>query len=306
VINTPPRGIGGKTLDTLRELARERQLSLWRAMAVADEERLLPARALGALRNFCGLIDELDNSTQTMTLEALTAGVVRDSGLVELYRREKGEKGEARVENLEELANAARQFSPEPEGLSPLEQFLDAAALDAGERQADAYEDSVQLMTLHSAKGLEFPLVFLAGMEENLFPHRMSVEEPGRLEEERRLCYVGITRAMQQLVLSYAESRRTHGTDNYNAPSRFLREIPAELVQEVRLQGTLSRPMSALGQPEAAHGAFALGQRVLHPLFGEGVVLDFEGRGSHARIEVNFDGEGSKWLVLQYARLEAL
>jgi DNA helicase-2/ATP-dependent DNA helicase PcrA len=306
VINTPPRGIGGKTLDTLRELARERAVSLWQAMQFVAEEKLLPARALGALEGFSVLVNELDGGTDTLALEELTEAVIQGSGLIDLHRREKGEKGQARVENLEELVTAARQFSPVGEELSPLQQFLDSAALDAGDNQAQAHEDSVQLMTLHSAKGLEFPLVFLAGLEENLFPHRMSIEEPGRLEEERRLCYVGITRAMERLVLSYAETRRLHGSESYNAPSRFLREIPAELLHEVRLQSSVSRPVSALAQSALPDAAFGLGQRVYHQVFGEGVVLDFEGRGSSARVEVNFDAEGSKWLVLQYAKLQAL
>ena len=306
VVNTPPRGIGGKTLDTLRELARARDLSLWQAMAVARDEKLLSSRALGALEGFRVLIDELDSGADALTLEELTDTVIRGAGLIDLYRREKGEKGQARVENLEELVTAARQFSPVGEELSPLQQFLDNAALDAGDNQAEPHEDSVQLMTLHSAKGLEFPLVFLAGLEENLFPHRMSLEEPGRLEEERRLCYVGITRAMERLILTYAETRRLHGSESYNPPSRFLRELPAELVQEVRLQSRVSRPASVLAQAAMPAGAFDLGQRVYHQVFGEGVVLNFEGRGSSARVEVNFDGEGSKWLVLQYAKLQAL
>jgi DNA helicase-2/ATP-dependent DNA helicase PcrA len=232
---------------------------------------------------------------------------VRRSGLIAYYEKEKGEKGLARVENLDELVSAARTFVPEGEELSPVQQFVDSAALDAGEGQADPHEDSVQLMTLHSAKGLEFPLVFLAGMEENLFPHRMSIEEPGRLEEERRLCYVGITRAMQRLVMTYAESRRLHGSDSYNSPSRFVREIPAELLNEVRLQTRISRPVSQLSASgDSGDTGLSLGQRVHHQMFGEGVVLNFEGRGSNARVEVNFAAEGSKWLVVQYAKLQLL
>lgn len=306
VINTPPRGIGGKTLDMLRALAREREISLWNAMLIVHEERRLPARALGALEGFRVLVDELDSGTDEMTLEALTERVVDASGLLDLYRREKGEKGQARVENLEELVTAGRQFAAVDDEMSPLQQFLDNAALDAGDNQAEAHEDSVQLMTLHSAKGLEFPLVFLAGMEENLFPHRMSLEEPGRLEEERRLCYVGITRAMQKLVITYAETRRIHGSESYNAPSRFIREIPAELLHEVRLQTSLSRPVSGLSRAVLPDSGYRLGQRVQHPTFGEGVVLNFEGRGGSARVEVNFDAEGSKWLVLQYAKLDVI
>ncbi|MDO8860146.1 DNA helicase II [Haliea sp. E1-2-M8] len=306
VINTPPRGIGSKTLETLRELARERGIPLWAAINAAREEKRLPARALSALEGFQVLINELDSGTDELALEELVEHVLEGSGLVDFHRNEKGEKGQARVENLEELVSAAKQFSPEGEELSPLQQFLDNAALDAGDTQAEDFEDSVQLMTLHSAKGLEFPLVFLAGMEENLFPHRMSLEEPGRLEEERRLAYVGITRAMQRLVITYAESRRIHGSESYNTPSRFIREIPAELLREVRLHTAISRPVSSLSQAAVPDTGIALGQRVYHQVFGEGVVLNFEGRGNNARVEVNFDFEGSKWLVLQYAKLQLL
>ncbi|MFT4767667.1 MAG: DNA helicase-2/ATP-dependent DNA helicase PcrA [Glaciecola sp.] len=307
VINTPPRGIGSKTLDVLRATARENQSSLWQSIKTCQERKLLPARALTAMEGFRVLVDELDTLTDPMTLEELVDQMVRRSSLIAYYEKEKGEKGLARVENLEELVSAARTFVPESDELSPLQQFVDSAALDAGEGQADPHEDSVQLMTLHSAKGLEFPLVFLAGMEENLFPHRMSIEEPGRLEEERRLCYVGITRAMERLVLTYAESRRLHGSDSYNPPSRFVREIPSELVNEVRLQTKISRPISQLsGITPASDTGLNLGQRVYHQMFGEGVVLNFEGRGSNARVEVNFAAEGTKWLVVQYAKLQAL
>ena len=242
VINTPPRGIGGKTVDALRELARERQMSLWEAIGALQEEKLLPARALNALEAFRVLVDELDSTTVELPLEELAEHIIEASGLLEYHGKEKGERGQARIENLQELVTAARQFEPENEELSPLQEFLDNAALDAGEAQADEHEDSVQLMTLHSAKGLEFPLVVLAGMEENLFPHRMSLEEPGRLEEERRLCYVGITRAMERLVITYAETRRMYGNENFNAPSRFIREIPADLMEEVRLHTAITRP----------------------------------------------------------------
>ncbi len=306
VINTPPRGIGGKTLDALRDVARERELPLWQSIGVLQEEKTLPGRALNALEAFRVLINELDNSTSELGLKELAEHVVEASGLLDFHAKEKGERGQARVENLQELVTAARQFEPENEELSPLQEFLDNAALDAGDAQADVHEDSVQLMTLHSAKGLEFPLVFLAGMEENLFPHRMSLEEPGRLEEERRLCYVGITRAMQRLVISYAETRRLHGNENFNAPSRFIREIPSDLMEEVRLNTTITRPAMIGRATEIADTGLSLGQRVFHQVFGEGVVLNFEGRGSNARVEVSFDDEGSKWLVVQYANLEMM
>ncbi|MCB1842010.1 MAG: ATP-binding domain-containing protein, partial [Halioglobus sp.] len=306
VINTPPRGIGSRTLEVLRECARERDLPLWSAIGILISEKLLPARALTALEGFQVLINELDSGSDAMALEELVEHLNHASGLMEFHRKEKGEKGQARVENLEELVSAAKQFVAEDGELSPLQQFLDNAALDAGDAQADEHQASVQLMTLHSAKGLEFPLVFLAGMEENLFPHRMSMEEPGRLEEERRLCYVGITRAMQKLVMTYAECRRLHGSETFNTLSRFVREIPAELMQEVRLHGSVSQPVSSLSRAQVPDTALSLGQRVYHQVFGEGVVLNFEGRGASARVEVNFDAEGGKWLVLQYANLQLL
>ncbi|MEH6567968.1 MAG: DNA helicase II [Halioglobus sp.] len=306
VINTPPRGIGSKTLDCVRDCARSRELPMWQAMLLVIEEKQLPARATSALQGFVDLVDDLDAGTQALSLEELVDHTVQAGGLIDYYQKEKGEKGQARVENLEELVTAARQFSPEGDELTPLEQFLDSAALDAGDAQADEHEDSVQLMTLHSAKGLEFPLVFLAGMEENLFPHRMSLEEPGRLEEERRLCYVGITRAMEKLIITYAETRRMYGSESFNAPSRFIREIPAELLREVRLHTAISRPVSTLSQVEVPDTGINLGQRVYHQIFGEGVVLNFEGRGGNARVEVNFDAEGTKWLVVQYAKLQVI
>jgi DNA helicase-2/ATP-dependent DNA helicase PcrA len=306
VLNLPPRGIGSKTVDAVRNVARERDMPLWQALAVVRDEKLLPARALTALEGFSVLIDEMDSDTAELSLHELTEHVIECAGLIEYHGKEKGERGQARIENLQELVTAARQFDAEDDDLSPLQEFLSNAALDAGDAQADEHEDSVQLMTLHSAKGLEFPLVFLAGMEENLFPHRMSLEEPGRLEEERRLCYVGITRAMQRLVICYAETRRLYGNENFNAPSRFIREIPAQLMQEVRLHTTVMRPASLAMQTDVPDTGISLGQRVYHQVFGEGMVLNFEGRGANARVEVNFDTEGSKWLVVQYANLQTM
>jgi len=307
VINTPTRGIGSKTIDDVRALARERAVSMWQAIEMVLADGLLTPRARTSLGGFKALVDELDSETLELPLEECVEHVIHRSGLLEFYRAEKGERGQARVENLEELVSAAKTFRPEDDTLSPLQQFLDSAALDAGDSQADPYEDSVQMMTLHSAKGLEFPMVILAGLEENLFPHRMSIEEPGRLEEERRLAYVGITRAQQKLLITYAESRRLHGNETYNTPSRFVREIPSELIEEVRLHGGLTRPLASVGSSPLSddNTGLSLGQPVMHPMFGEGVVLNIEGRGANARIEVNF-AEGSKWLVLQYANLQAL
>ncbi len=303
VINMPARGIGSKTIEALRDLGRQYNTTLWEAITLASDHSALATRSLTAIAGFKTLIDEIDSEVSSLALEEVADRTIKLSGLIAYHERETGEKGQARVENLEELVSAAREFSPEAGGMSPLQQFVDAAALEAGDSQANDYEDSVQLMTLHSAKGLEFPLVILAGMEENLFPHRMSLDEPGRLEEERRLCYVGITRAMKNLIITYAETRRLHGSESFNTPSRFIREIPPELLCEVRVtkSGVKYNKFPEVSIPDTN---FDLGQRVYHQIFGEGVVLNFEGRGDNARVEVNFDKEGSKWLVLQYANLQ--
>jgi len=314
VVNIPPRGIGEKTVEAIRNAARLNGTSMWRAINDVIAAKAVTGRAASALNGFLETVDLLTQQVEGMPLHQMTQTVIEQSGLISYHKEEKGEKGQARVENLEELVSAARAFeNPEDEDIPPLVAFLDHTALEAGDTQADAFEDSVQLMTLHSAKGLEFPLVFLAGMEEGLFPHKMSLEEPGRLEEERRLAYVGITRAMQRLVLTYAETRRLYGSETYNKVSRFVREIPPGLIQEVRLSNSVSRPLSGnqrsgslfsgAGVPETP---FALGQSVRHPLFGDGVILNFEGSGAQARVQVNFDSEGSKWLMLGYAKLEAV
>jgi DNA helicase-2/ATP-dependent DNA helicase PcrA len=312
IINTPTRGIGARSIEQLRELARSQGISLWSALEKSLANNLFPARASSALRAFVELIRALDKDTDEMTLGELVAYTIKQSGLKVFHANEKGEKGQARVENLDELITAAEEFEPEDDeenpDRSPLLAFLDEAALNAGEQQAEAFEDSVQLMTLHSAKGLEFPLVVVAGMEENLFPHKMSLEEPGRLEEERRLCYVGITRAMQKLYLTYAESRRLYGSESINAPSRFLREIPKEFLQEVRLGTAVTRPVSYRNQSISSGSANGLhvGQQVLHEIFGEGTIINVEGSGANARVQVNFADAGVKWLVYQYANLQAI
>ncbi|TFF43227.1 DNA helicase II [Pseudomonas sp. RIT623] len=315
VINVPPRGIGEKTVEAIREHARHSQLSMWDAMCQLLAAKALKGRAASALGAFIELLENLAAKVLDMPLHLMTQTVIEQSGLIIYHQEEKGEKGQARVENLEELVSAARNFetSDEDADLSPLSAFLGHASLEAGDTQADEHEDSIQLMTLHSAKGLEFPYVFLVGMEEGLFPHKMSLEEPGRLEEERRLAYVGITRAMRQLVMTYAETRRLYGSETYNKVSRFVREIPAGLVQEVRLSNTVSRPFGGAKTPASSlfananipQTAFNLGQRVQHAVFGEGVILNFEGSGAQARVQVNFS-EGSKWLMLGYAKLEAI
>jgi len=310
IVNTPTRGLGTRTLDIIREQARAQNISLWQAANSLCEGAALSGRALNALTGFLALIRQLIVEMAPMSLHEKVEQVISRSGLIEHHKKEKGEKGEARVENLEELSNAARQFSyeaDEGEELSELDSFLAHAALEAGDAQGDKFEDCVQLMTLHSAKGLEFPLVFLTGMEEGLFPSQRSVDDVKKLEEERRLAYVGITRAMEQLYLTYAESRRLHGQENYPMPSRFIREIPTELMQEVRLGTRVTRPVTtnshtSFGDKEA--DGFRMGQHVMHTKFGDGVVLNIEGSGAQARVQVNFSSAGSKWLMLAYAKLE--
>ena len=308
VVNLPPRGIGAKSLEAVREYARGAGSSLWEAAGALSASGALGARAGTAIAGFLALIERLSRDLETLALHAQVDEMLKASGLIEHYRRETPARGETRVENLEELVSAARGFAPESHELPPLAAFLAHAALESGEGQADEWEDCVQMMTLHAAKGLEFPLVFLTGMEEGLFPHQRSSADLAGLEEERRLCYVGMTRAMRSLHLSYAEQRRLHGIDSYGQVSRFVREIPEELIEEVRPRVQVSRPL-AVGRfrpEEPADEGVRLGARVRHGKFGEGVILNVEGSGAHARVQVSFERQGTKWLMVQYANLEPL
>ncbi len=311
IVNVPTRGIGAKTVDAVRERAKGEKISMWEAAQKLLQSTELPARAREAVKAFQQLIERLASETAGLALGDIVEHMLAGSGLIEHYKKEKGEKAESRVENLEELINAARGFEhDEAEGLDPLSSFLAHAALEAGEGQAEAWEDCVQLMSLHSAKGLEFPLVFLTGLEEGLFPHQHSLEDPTRLEEERRLCYVGMTRARERLVLTQAELRRLHGHEHYTSPSRFLGEIPEELISEIRAKPAVSAyaPANlATGLPaQGAPPGMSLGSRVRHGTFGDGVVLRYEGHGPHARVQVNFEAAGTKWLVIGYANLQSL
>ena len=326
IINVPVRGIGGRTLDTIRNAARENGDSLWDSCVRCINESILSSRAANSVLAFLELIDKLESGSSGMELHQKAEHVIIQSGLINHHEKEGGEKARSRIENLEELVNACSNFdaqeliADEDEGIdltsnSFLKAFLDQASLDAGDTQASENDDAVQLMTLHSAKGLEFPLVFLAGMEEGLFPHKMSMDNIAGLEEERRLCYVGITRAKEKLYLSYAESRRLHGDVTLCRPSRFIKEIPSSLIDEIRLKSTIKRMGSqnstttgnqVRGHIDIPKTELSLGQRVLHGKFGEGVVLNYEGQGSNARVQVNFDSKGSKWLVLSYANLRVI
>ena len=320
IINVPTRGIGTRTIDIVREHARIEGISMWRAANEVVSLDKLPGRATNALIAFLSLINKLAKDTEGLELNDQVEHVIQASGLIGHHEKEKGEKAQSRLENLAELSNAAKQFLSQweeqlDENTTPLAAFLDQAALDAGDAQADEHQDSVQLMTLHSAKGLEFSQVFLVGMEEGLFPHKMSADEPGRMEEERRLCYVGITRAMKKLYVTHAESRRLHGQETYNRASRFLREIPENLIEEVRLNASIRRPYQStesspvghmLNQANQGTDMPNIGERVWHKKFEEGTVLNCEGEGHNARIHINFDGHGAKWLILGMAKLERL
>jgi DNA helicase II / ATP-dependent DNA helicase PcrA len=308
VVNLPTRGIGAKSLDVVREQAKAAGSSLWNAAAHCIAAGTLGPKAEAALNGFLKLVDQLGKDIEGLELHEQVDHVINNSGLVEHHKKEKADRGEARVENLNELVSAARGFEPDvantdEENLPPLQAFLAHAVLESGEGQAEAWEDCVQMMTLHTAKGLEFPVVFLCGLEDGLFPHQRSLNDPEGLEEERRLCYVGTTRAMRQLYLTYAEQRRLHGQDNFCQQSRFVSEIPEELIEEVRPRIQISRPVAA-GRFKAPVEELApgvkLGARVRHKKFGEGVILKVEGQGPQANIQVNFASLGVKVMMLEY------
>lgn len=303
IINTPTRGNGDRTVTAIRERAKNSGIPLWNALEQLIQEKFFATRAETSLLSFVNLIQSMTEKTLALPLHKQVEYVLYASGLIEHYRKEKGEKGLTRLENLEELVNAAHQFSQEgvPDDMPPLAAFLAYAALESGEEQAEAYDDCVQLMTLHSAKGLEFPVVFLCGCEEELFPHYLSMTDPKKLEEERRLCYVGMTRAMRKLFMTHAEVRRMFGKESYHRPSRFLQEIPPELVDDVRFRTKVSRPqpMANAYQPQA-QGLFKIGQEVNHRIFGDGTVLDCEGDGEDMKVKVRFANVGTKMLIASY------
>jgi DNA helicase-2/ATP-dependent DNA helicase PcrA len=330
VVNLPARGLGDKTLEELREFAKQQQISLWNSARQLIQSKKFAARAHQALSDFLTLIDELDSDTQHYELQDKTQQVIKLSGLWDYYANSKErDKAEARLENMQELINAARQFRMDEyasDESNILSEFLAHVSLDAGDSGDEPSDNKVQLMTLHAAKGLEFPLVCIVGMEEGLFPSRMSMEEPGKLEEERRLFYVGMTRAMKQLILSHAEVRRQYGREEYHRPSRFLQELPEDVFEEVRPKATpfnkpAFTPTSDWGRnnyysspkippkvvppPTTANDSgFRVGENVSHPKFGDGVIADWEGSGAHQRVQVKFKQHGVKWLVLAYAQLK--
>ena len=312
-VANPTRGVGAKTLAKIRSLANQHNISYIQASSKMIDENIISGRGANGLKKFLEIILGLCGKIDDISLSEIVGSILEQSGLIQFHEKEPGEKGKTRKENLEELLSAAKNFemsfSDDKTNREITEQFLSNVSLDAGDRQADEFDDAVQLMTLHSAKGLEFPLVFMTGLEETLFPHGRSMESPDLLEEERRLCYVGITRAMKKLYLTYAESRRLHGNDIFNPPSRFIKEIPSECIMEIRPKASVTMPYSRNESKPIDFEdqiGIALGQKVQHPKFGQGIVLNYEGAGESARVQVNFETAGTKWLVLSFANLEVI
>lgn len=312
-VANPTRGVGAKTLAKIRSLANKYNISYIQASSKMIDENIISGRGANGLKKFLEIILGLCGKIDDISLSEIVGSILEQSGLIQFHEKEPGEKGKTRKENLEELLSAAKNFemsfSDDKTNREITEQFLSNVSLDAGDRQADEFDDAVQLMTLHSAKGLEFPLVFMTGLEETLFPHGRSMESPDQLEEERRLCYVGITRAMKKLYLTYAESRRLHGNDIFNPPSRFIKEIPSECIMEIRPKASVTMPYSRNESKPIDFEdqiGIALGQKVQHPKFGQGIVLNYEGAGESARVQVNFETAGTKWLVLSFANLEVI
>jgi len=308
VANFPPRGIGARTIEQLQDAAKQAGVSLYKAIEGSSKAA-----------QFRLLVENLRSETQGLPLKEVVEVVIAKSGLAEHYKTER--EGADRVENLAELVNAAAAFTEEEraaesgEAVDPLTAFLTHAALEAGEHQAGEGQDALQMMTVHSAKGLEFDAVFMTGLEEGLFPHEQSVTEREGLEEERRLAYVAITRARRRLYLSHAQTRMLHGQTRYNIPSRFLEEIPQSLMKWLTPRFSKQKAFSpdfsrqtktTLPRPSSREvGGFRIGQNVTHPKFGSGVIIDAEGQGTDARVQVNFGNQGVKWLAVAVAKLQA-
>ena len=303
IINHPPRGIGQVSLGLVRDYARQNQISMWDSLQQLLLSDDLTGRSKQAFKQFVDLMDEL-SPLLDRDIAAFAETVVSRVELLQHYKKEPGDRGEFRVDNIQELISAMGQYRCSSDA-NPMLSFLSDIALDAGDGQASS-QRGVRLMTLHAAKGLEFPLVLLVGMEEGLFPHKMSSFDADQIEEERRLCYVGMTRAMRRLVLTVSEVRRLHGQENYQRPSRFLGEIPGELIETVRLSSrpsTMVTPTSPAKSSEAS--PYHLGLRVRHHKFGEGVVLNYDSTGS-GRVQVRFYEVGVKWLACEFAVLERI
>lgn len=306
ILNTPIRGIGEHTLQVLREQAHLNQVSLRRVTEQLIQTQHFSARILSALQGFINLIVSLNENTQHLALPEHMDYVIQASGLTEYYQKEGGEKSQMRLENLAELVSAAKMFTSDESTLgskiSSVESFLAHAALESTSLSNLSKKNSVQLMTLHAAKGLEFPVVLIAGFEEGLFPHPLALENNAELEEERRLCYVGITRAMKKLYFTYAERRRLHGKERYPTPSRFIKEIPKLLLQQVFANRLAEVRPTPAPVASTAKLQFQLGQKIDHDVFGSGIVLNCEAWGTETRVQIKFERYGTKWIMASYIK----
>ena len=310
VVNFPARGIGLATVEKIRTHSVENHTSLFQsAIAITDA---LPTRAANALRSFIEMIDSIVDDTKHLTLSEKVDGILIKSSLMGHYANDKTDKAGSKKDNLDELVSAAKQYTHDEESeMSETQGFIALATLDSSGDSNQPNRNCVQLMTIHSAKGLEFPSVFLVGMEEDLFPSRQSKDESHLMDEERRLCYVGMTRAMKKLNLSYADKRFLHGQSFHSMPSRFLDEVPSTFLNRIKSPhkdfsysessesyGTRKTMVASSGSP------YSIGQTVKHAKFGFGTILNYEGSGDGARVQVKFSKVGTKWLITSYANLE--
>ncbi|MBI4740272.1 MAG: exodeoxyribonuclease V subunit gamma [Betaproteobacteria bacterium] len=312
VVNFPARGIGSRSAEALQEAAHRANSSLYNAAAGLGGK---PGAAVG---HFVRLVETLRAETANLPLPETVEHVIEKSGLRQHYLSEK--EGQERLENLDELVNAASNFVQEEADTianngdaGALASFLAHASLEAGEHQAGEGQEAVQLMTVHAAKGLEFDVVFITGLEQGLFPHENAAQERQGVEEERRLMYVAVTRARRRLYLSHAQTRMLHGQTRYSLPSAFFEEIPEGLLRKIsRAPAYAATPPSrkasaysaeALPMSQTSANGWRIGQNVQHAKFGCGVIVAAEGRGPEARVQINFGPGGMKWLALEYAKL---
>ncbi len=310
-INNPPRGIGQKTIDIIRTTAKEKNLSLWKTIKNFEQQDCsdITTRVKISISNYIKIIESIALDINDLSLDEILKRIYEDSKLKLYFSEQKGEEAISKQENIEELFVTAENFirnNIDSENI--VDEFLDNAALEAGDYQAKLSEDPIQLMTIHSAKGLEFPVVFLTGLEEGIFPNENRKSGNDFLEEERRLCYVAITRAMKLLYITHANARYLHGSYNYLMPSRFINEIPSELLDIIKTDShhqVKKKYPSDINSTRNTSG-FKIGQRVKHQKFGNGVILSYEGEDDNLKLYINFEDYGSKWLVLTYAHLEFL
>ena len=305
VINVPPRGIGEKTMEVIRNHSKSHSISLWES--IQNLEKLEITRSIDSIKSFIKIILEISSLIKTSDLSTLIETTIKLSTLKSYYENLKGEESVSKQENLEELVSHAESFENSNHDSDDLvRDFLDNAALEAGEYQSKTHDDPLQIMTIHSAKGLEFPIVFLMGLEDGIFPNYRRDTEDDFLEEERRLCYVAITRAKKLLFFSFAEFRET-GYNPSTGPSRFLSEIPDEMIENIKSEST---PSSNYRSTNSSHPKknhfFKVGQRVRHIKFGEGIIQRYEGARDDLKLHINFDNYGYKVLVLNYSNLEFL